>query len=134
MKLPPIHPAFAAVLVLLVASCASTTYTALGTPDRVVEGVEFYETVTPARPYSTLGIIEDTRGTSGLVNLIGRYADIARKARAAGGDAVLLESANTKTTAARVVQERSANPAQPSTARIDYDESTTRRFQVLKWK
>jgi len=126
------------LLVALSSGCATTTYTAVGQPDFTVEGIEFYKTVQPTRPYIVLGVVEDTRQTAGglltvAVANTGRDKDVARKAIAAGGNAVLLESANTETTGARVVTS-APDAAGNRTSHLVEDQHTTRRFLVVKWK
>jgi hypothetical protein len=116
----------------LSSGCASTTFTpatASGAPSRVVEGIEFFETTAPTRPYTVLGEMQDERyergGVAGMmISGIGQYSTIARKAKTAGGDAVVLVSADRQAAGARVNQDGT----------VHVDHINARRFVVIKWK
>jgi len=108
---------------LLLSGCASnsTTFTPAGAPSQTVGQVEFYDSA-PARPHAVLGVIEDHRG-NGLHSRATLAADISARARAAGGDAVVLLSCDEEikgyaTTDSLVVPIKKIH----------------RRYQVLKWK
>lgn len=60
---------------------------------KVVDGVDFWVEGSPPRRFQILGTIEDERHKTGLIGMVamsGLERDIAKKAREAGGDAVIL--------------------------------------------
>lgn len=57
----------------------------------VVDGVDIWDNGTPPRRYKVLGIVEDER-SGGSLFMASQRSDIAKKARAAGGDAAILIS------------------------------------------
>jgi hypothetical protein len=62
---------------------------------KTVEGVDFWMSGDPPHRYQVLGSLTDRRHETGLIGAIrmsGLDSDIAKAAKAAGGDAVILES------------------------------------------
>lgn len=91
--------AFLAVLVLsLVAGCATTEYKSFETKDNVfegkggtkvvIDGMEFWDNGEPPRRFKVLGIIDDQR-PGGIIPMSQLRSDMVKKAREAGGDAVI---------------------------------------------
>jgi hypothetical protein len=95
----------AALLATLV-GCSSTTfqpyetqsnvYTGSGGTKIVVDGIDFWENGDPPRQFKILGVIDDDR-PNGLITGMMLEGDIAAKATAAGGDAVILASSGSYT-------------------------------------
>lgn len=93
---------FIALATILVASfiagCANTEYKAFegkgnvidgkGGTKIVVDGVEIWDNGEPPRKFKVLGIIEDER-PGGLIPMSQLRGDMAKKAREAGGDAII---------------------------------------------
>jgi len=68
-----------------------------GGEKKVVDGVDFWLSGSPPRRFQVLGSIEDERHKTGLfgaLSMSGLENDIARQARSAGGDAVILTDAH----------------------------------------
>jgi hypothetical protein len=64
---------------------------------KVVNGIDFWIHGDPPRKYQILGELDDRRhktGIVGMVRMAGLDEDIARAAKAVGGDAVLLQDAS----------------------------------------
>ena len=91
--------AFLAVLVLsLVAGCATTEYKSFEAKDNVfegksgtkvvIDGMEFWDNGEPPRKFKVLGIIDDQR-PGGIIPMSQLRSDIVKKAREAGGDAII---------------------------------------------
>lgn len=88
----------AVVPVLLVLGCASTefkpyearnnVFEGTGGTKVIVDGMEFWENGDPPRQYKVLGIIDDER-RGGILSMSGLRGDVVKKAREAGGDAVV---------------------------------------------
>lgn len=72
-----------------------------GGEKKTVDGIDFWSNGAPPRKFKLLGFIDDTRLKSGLFGKI-RMArlepSIAKRAKRAGGDAVILVSASAETT------------------------------------
>ena len=94
MKKLCIAVAMAAVL----AGCATTTYkeyvggkevTGTGGAREMVDGMEVWTEGMPNRPFRVIGVIDDTRG-GGRLPMASRLSDIAKKAKEANGDAVVI--------------------------------------------
>ena len=90
---------FLAVLVLsLVGGCATTEYKPYQAKDNlfegkggtrvVVDGMEFWDNGEPPRKFKVLGIIDDQR-PGGIIPMSQFRSDMVKKAREAGGDAVV---------------------------------------------
>jgi hypothetical protein len=89
-----------AVIALLVvlAGCASTEYKAYegkgnviegtGGTKVVVDGMEIWDNGNPPRKFKVLGIIEDQR-PGGILPMAQLRGDMVRKAKEAGGDAII---------------------------------------------
>lgn len=78
--------------------CASTQYSTYegggiqqgtGGTKTTVNGIDIWKDGTPPRRFKILGIIDDERRDS-LLGMMGYYQDLAKKAKAAGGDAIIL--------------------------------------------
>ena len=91
--------AFLAVLVLsLVAGCATTEYKSFEAKDNVfegksgtkvvIDGMEFWDNGEPPRKFKVLGIIDDQR-PGGIIPMSQLRSDMVKKAREAGGDAII---------------------------------------------
>src|SRR5580698_5513037 len=89
-----------ACLMSVLAACSSTitTYkeyvggrivTADGGTRETIEGIEVWENGAPNRPFRVVGIVDDDRA-SGKIPRRHRLSDIAKKAKEAGGDAVVI--------------------------------------------
>lgn len=82
----------------LFAGCATTEYKAFegkgnivdgqGGTKVVVDGMEIWDNGEPPRKFKVIGIIEDER-PGGLIPMMQLRADMVKKARAAGGEAVI---------------------------------------------
>jgi len=80
------------------ASCATTEYKAFegnanvidgkGGTKVVVDGMEIWDNGEPPRKFKIVGIIDDER-PGGLIPMSQLHSDIVKKARAAGGDAII---------------------------------------------
>jgi len=90
----------AIIMGLLMLGCASTQFTAYegakvqqgtGGTKVVVDGIDIWNNGTPPRNYKILGILDDRRG-AGWLGQAGFYDDLAKQAKAAGGDAVIFLS------------------------------------------
>lgn len=88
-----------AILVLpLVAGCATTQYKPYEAKDNlfegkggtkvVVDGMEIWDNGDPPRKFKVLGIIDDQR-PGGIIPMSRLYSDMVKKAREAGGDALV---------------------------------------------
>ncbi len=67
-----------------------------GGEKKIVEGIEFWSNGDPPHRFKVLGAISDRRmktGIYGLIRMSGLEEDIAKSAKAAGGDAVILQNA-----------------------------------------
>jgi hypothetical protein len=85
------------VLCLLVAGCASTNYSSFegggvvegtGGTKKTVDGVDIWNNGSPPRKFKVIGIIDDVRRQS-LIGMAGYEAALAKKAKEAGGDAII---------------------------------------------
>jgi hypothetical protein len=99
MKKTTISTALAIVLSLAGCAGATTEYKAFqgvregivdgkGVAKIVVDGMDIWEDGEPPRKFKVLGFIDDTRGTNWIHTTLHR-GDIVKKAREAGGDAVI---------------------------------------------
>ena len=69
---------------------------------KTVEGIDFWLKGDPPRHYQVLGSLNDKRHKTGLygaIRMSGLESDIAKAARAAGGDAVIIDGEQDETTA-----------------------------------
>ncbi len=81
---------------LALSACATDYYTYSGSPvytgqggaSKNVNGVDFWILGTPPRKFRIIGYIEDSR-KRGIIEMATRDPNIAAKAKAAGGDAVI---------------------------------------------
>lgn len=88
----------AVAVIALLAGCANTEYKPFeaknnmfegkGGTKVVVDGIDIWDNGDPPRKYKVLGIIDDER-PGGLVPMSQLRADMVKKAREAGGDAVV---------------------------------------------
>jgi hypothetical protein len=87
-------------LALIVSGCVSTEFYSwqgsavmigTGGAAKNVNGVEIWMTGSPPRKFRVIGYIEDSRPNRGIP-LLTRYPDIAKAAKAQGGDGVLIQS------------------------------------------
>ena len=72
-----------------------------GGEKRTVDGIDFWSNGTPPRKFTLLGYINDTRLKSGLfgkLRMAGLESSVAKEAKTAGGDAVILVDAKAETT------------------------------------
>ena len=72
-----------------------------GGEKKTVDGIDFWSNGAPPRKFKLLGFINDTRLKSGLIGkwrMSGLESSIAKEAKRAGGDAVILVDANAETT------------------------------------
>jgi len=72
-----------------------------GGTKKVVDGIDFWAMGNPPRKYTLLGYITDRRHKTGLVGMISMShldSSIAKVAKQAGGDAVILVDSQTETT------------------------------------
>lgn len=72
-----------------------------GGEKKTVDGVDFWSNGAPPRKFKLLGYITDKRHKTGLVGMVrmsGLESAIAKEARKAGGDAVILVSSDAETT------------------------------------
>jgi hypothetical protein len=68
---------------------------------KTVEGIDFWLRGDPPRRYEVIGSLNDRRHKSGLygaIRMSGLESDLAKAAKAAGGDAVILDEARDETT------------------------------------
>ena len=92
-----------AVFLTFLVGCASTefrsyeaqsnVYTGSGGKKTVVDGIEFWKNGDPPRKLKVVGVIDDDRN-GGWIQGMMLEGDIAAKALAAGGDAVILLSSD----------------------------------------
>ena len=71
-----------------------------GGAKKTVDGIDFWSDGAPPRKFKLLGFITDTRLKTGLIGkmrMSGLESSIAKQAKSAGGDAVILISADTET-------------------------------------
>jgi len=81
---------------LALSACSTTYYTYSGSPvytgqggaSKNVNGIDFWVIGTPPRKYCIIGYIQDSR-KAGIIEMATRDSNIAAKAKAAGGDAVI---------------------------------------------
>src|SRR5258708_2674698 len=81
---------------LVLSACATDYYSYAGSPvytgqggaSKNVNGVDFWVLGTPPRKFRIIGYIEDSR-KRGIIEMATRDPNIAAKAKAAGGDAVI---------------------------------------------
>lgn len=74
----------------------------IGGEKKVVDGIDFWSNGAPPRKFKIIGYVTDSRLKSGLVGMIrmsGLESSIAKEAKKAGGDAVILADSNVKTIA-----------------------------------
>jgi hypothetical protein len=83
-------------------SSTSTNYTAYegggtlegtGGTRKTVDGIDIWDNGTPPRKYKVIGIIDDTRRKS-VFGMSGYEEDLAKKAREAGADAIVILGAH----------------------------------------
>jgi hypothetical protein len=88
------------IMGLLMLGCASTQYSTYegggvqqgtGGSKIVVEGMEIWNHGTPPRKYRIIGLIDDARRRS-LIGMAGYPENLVKKAREAGGDAIILRA------------------------------------------
>ncbi|HEX3699316.1 MAG TPA: hypothetical protein VHV27_01450 [Phenylobacterium sp.] len=75
--------------------------TGKGGEKKIVAGVDFWMDGTPARKFQVLGSLRDQRHETGLfgaIRMSSYETDIAKAAKAAGGDAVILQSESEEVT------------------------------------
>jgi hypothetical protein len=73
----------------------------IGGEKKTVDGIDFWSNGAPPRRFQLLGYITDSRMKTGLIGMIrmsGLESSIAKQARDAGGDAVILAESGTETT------------------------------------
>jgi hypothetical protein len=71
-----------------------------GGEKKVVDGVDFWSNGAPPRKFKLLGFVTDSRLKSGLIGkmrMSGLESSIAREAKKAGGDAVILSGSESET-------------------------------------
>ncbi|HEX4050587.1 MAG TPA: hypothetical protein VHY19_06910 [Steroidobacteraceae bacterium] len=76
----------------------NTIQVGTGGEKHVVDGIDFWANGAPPRKFKLLGFINDSRHKSGLLGMVrmaGLEPHIAKEAREAGGDAVILTDAET---------------------------------------
>lgn len=142
--------AIAVVLILtasLLAGCATTEYKAYegkgnvfdgkGGTKVVVDGMEIWDNGEPPRKFKILGIIDDER-PGGLIPMAQLRGDMVKKAREAGGDAIIQLNNDLQITGYYTSGSASAN-AYGNSANA-YGSSTTTavrsnfaRFAVIKY-
>jgi len=92
--------ALLALAVVALTGCADTEYFAYygsgiyvgtGGASKTVDGIDLWVTGSPPRKYRIIGYITDTR-LGGPIAMAGRDAGMARQAKNAGGDALILSS------------------------------------------
>ena len=79
----------------------NSTFEGGGGEKRTVDGVDFWSNGEPPRRFQLLGYIEDKRHKTGLVGMVrmsGLESAIAKEAKDAGGDAVILVDSHAETT------------------------------------
>lgn len=90
----------ATFLAAVLSGCATTNYkeyvggrevTGTGGAREMIDGMEVWSEGTPNRSFHVVGIIDDTR-PGGPLPMASRLSDIVKKAKEAGGDAVLVYS------------------------------------------
>jgi len=95
MKTASLIPLFA--LCILIAGCASTNYTTFeggrevegtGGTKKTVDGIDIWNNGSPPRKFKIIGIIDDVRRQS-LLGMAGYESALAKKAKEAGGDAIV---------------------------------------------
>jgi hypothetical protein len=72
-----------------------------GGEKKIVDGIEFWSNGAPPRKFRLIGYITDTRLKSGIIGMMrmsGLESSIAKEAKKAGGDAVILTDAAAETT------------------------------------
>lgn len=72
-----------------------------GEEKKPVDGIDFWANGAPPKKFKILGYIEDTRRQSGLIGKLrmsGLDSSVAKQAKGAGGDAVIVVDANAETT------------------------------------
>ena len=90
--------AFLLVIAISISGCATTEYKSFEAKDNmfdgkggtkiVVDGMEMWDNGDPPRKFKVLGIIDDQR-PGGLIPMSQLRSDMVKKAREAGGDAVV---------------------------------------------
>lgn len=90
--------AFLVGIAISIAGCATTEYKSFEAKDNafdgkggtkvVVDGMEIWDNGDPPRKFKVLGIIDDQR-PGGLISMSQLRSDMVKKAREAGGDAVV---------------------------------------------
>jgi hypothetical protein len=73
-----------------------------GGEKKIVDGIDFWSNGAPPRKFKIIGYVTDSRFKSGLVGMIrmsGLESSIAKEAKKAGGDAVILANSEVKTIA-----------------------------------
>ena len=68
-----------------------------GGTKKIIEGIDFWDNGEPPRKFVLLGIIDDKR-PGGIIPMSSLESDIAKKAKEAGGDAVIVLANNSKIT------------------------------------
>lgn len=131
----------------LLAGCATTEYKAYegkgnvidgnGGTKVVVDGMEIWDNGEPPRKFKILGIIDDQR-PGGLIPMAQLRGDMVKKARAAGGDAII--QLNSDSQIAGYYTSGSASAYAYGNSATAYGSSTTMpvrrnfaRFAVIKY-
>jgi hypothetical protein len=73
----------------------STTLKGVGGAKEVVDGIDIWTTGSPPREYKIVGVINDERGT-GRLYMARQLEDLAKEAKANGGDAIIMGGKDTK--------------------------------------
>lgn len=135
------------ILLFVLASCATTDYKPFEARDNlfegrggtkeVVDGMEIWDNGEPPRKFTILGIIDDRR-SGGLIPMLQLKSDVVKKAREAGGDAVL-ELGNSSQLSGLYASGSASATAYGNSATA-YGSSTTvpmfrnaAKFAVIKW-
>ena len=73
----------------------NTVFEGKGGTKVVVDGIEIWDNGEPPSKFKLLGIIDDSR-PGGLIPMARQHSDMAKKAREAGGDAIIQLSSETQ--------------------------------------
>ena len=135
------------ILLLVLTGCANTDYKSFeaknnlfegrGGTKEIVDGMEIWDNGEPPRKFKILGVIDDHR-SGGLIPMSQLKSDIVRKAREAGGDAVIELGSSTQLSGLYTSGSGSATAYGNSASA--YGSSTTvpifrnaTKFAVIRW-
>jgi hypothetical protein len=103
-RMKALHGIACFVVIVIASGCASTGYSTFeggkiiqssGGTKETVDGMDIWNYGSPPRKFRIIGIIDETRRQS-LIGMIGYESGLVKKARGAGGDAIVILDAHSE--------------------------------------